>query len=252
MKLYETLDLGPKAVVALVGGGGKTSAMFRLAEEIPSKHSVLITTTTKIYIPSREEYHCFCTQAEGYNEEAVVKALKAGERPVLGSRRLYPEHKLDGVEEELLAGFFRQGQADYILVEADGSKGRPLKGHLDYEPVIPGITTCLLIVIGADVLGKQLDSQFVHRPEIVAGLTGQRPGTMVGPETIACLINHPWGILRTKPAGAETVAIINKIDCLKSLDEVYRTARLLLVGGRIRKVILSSIQSTNPVIDIIE
>ncbi|MGL5542642.1 MAG: hypothetical protein ACRDB2_04840, partial [Fusobacteriaceae bacterium] len=43
-------------VVSFTGGGGKTSLIFLLAEELSRKGRVLITTTTKIYIPSEEEY----------------------------------------------------------------------------------------------------------------------------------------------------------------------------------------------------
>lgn len=252
MKLYEALDLKQRAVAALVGGGGKTSIMYRLAEEIPASCRVLVTTTTKMFAPDRIGYPCFYTNEEGYKDEFLIKALQSGKRPVLASVRIKENNKLDGVKPQTLAALFKAGQVDFMLVEADGSKGRPLKGHLEYEPVIPEITTRLIIVIGADVLGRPLDSEYVHRPEIVAELTGQEMGTVVKPDTIARLIKHPGGILRTSPAAAENIAIINKIDCLGSLDEAYETARLLKKGSGISKVILCSMRSENPVADIIE
>ena len=46
MKLTEALDVADNEVVALVGGGGKTSAMFRLAREIATAGGNAITTTT--------------------------------------------------------------------------------------------------------------------------------------------------------------------------------------------------------------
>lgn len=250
MKLFEALNLGQRAVVALVGGGGKTSIMYHLAAEIPAPYRVLITTTTKIFAPDPGEYPCFYTNEEGYREETMVKALQSGKRPVLAAQRI--KNKLDGVNGDSLSALVKADQVDFILVEADGCKGRPLKGHLDHEPVIPGITTRLVIVIGADVLGKRLDADYVHRPEIVAELTGQRPGTIVTPDTIARLITHPRGIMRTTPSRAGKVAIINKIDSLNSLDEAYETARLLKQDSNISKVILCSIHSKNPVADIIE
>jgi probable selenium-dependent hydroxylase accessory protein YqeC len=251
MKLYQALNLGQRATVALVGGGGKTSIMYHLAEEIPAPYRVLITTTTKIAAPEPGRYPCFYTDREGY-EEALIKVLQSGQRPVLASQRIKKNNKFDGVKPSDLAALFKTGQVDFILVEADGSKGRPLKGHLDYEPVIPEITTRLIIVIGADVLGRPLDAEYVHRPEIAAELTGQEMGTIVKPETIARLIAHPRGILRTSPAQAKNIAVINKIDSLGTWDEVYETARLLKESKRLSKIILCSMHSENPVADIIE
>ena len=48
MKINEALRIGNKSVVAFVGAGGKTTAMFNLAREFnfPS----IITTTTKMGI----------------------------------------------------------------------------------------------------------------------------------------------------------------------------------------------------------
>lgn len=250
MKLADALGLGENGVVSIVGGGGKTSVMFRLAAELPSKYRVLITTTTKIYPPSREKHPCFCIKEKDFSKEDLICCLQAGERPVLGSE-ITPQHnKLNGVEPDFLAQLQGEGLVDFILIEADGSKGRPLKGHRALEPVIPAITTQLVIVIGADIFGKRLDSEYVHCPEIVADLTGQRLGTPIQPEIIARLITHPQGIMATSPPGAEKLVIINKMDCLQSQEPAYETARHLLHAG-ISKVILCSVQSPDPVIDII-
>ena len=248
MTLSEALDLGDNGVVSIVGGGGKTSIMFRLVAELPSQYRVLITTTTKIFLPS--QYPCFCIKETGFSKESLIRSLQVGERPVLGSEMILEKNKLNGVDPEFLARLQREGQVDFILIEADGSKGRPLKGHLASEPVIPEITTQLVIVIGADIFGKKLDSEYVHRPEIVADLTGQSLGTLIQPEMIARLITHPRGIMATSPPGAENLVIINKMDCLSSPVPAYETARHLIHAG-IPKVILCSAQSPDPVIDII-
>jgi hypothetical protein len=51
--LCRGLALGKNGVISLVGAGGKTSLMFRLAHELSaSGDTVLTTTTTKIYPPA--------------------------------------------------------------------------------------------------------------------------------------------------------------------------------------------------------
>ena len=47
--LIEALDLGPREHIAFGGGGGKTSLMFALAEELTGRNkTVLSSTTTKV------------------------------------------------------------------------------------------------------------------------------------------------------------------------------------------------------------
>jgi probable selenium-dependent hydroxylase accessory protein YqeC len=251
MKLYEALDFKQRALVAIVGGGGKTSLMYHLADEIPAPRKVLLTTTTKILAPGRKDYRCFFTDQEDY-QETLLRAIQTGTRAILASRKLQENNKLDGVKPETLSKLFLADQVDYILAEADGSKGRPLKGHLPHEPVIPPVTTHLVIMIGADGMGKHLDAEYVHRPEVAAELTGQKMGSVITPETIARLITHPQGIMRTSPPGAEKSVIINKIDCLGSLDDAYHTARLLLKCSDIKRVLLCSMHSKQPLADVIE
>jgi len=245
MKIYQALGLPQKGVVSLVGGGGKTTLMYRLADEIPAKHKVLITTTTKIFLPPAQ--HPLVLLDNGrLPERFFYPETSQKARPVVGSG-LLENNKLQGVSLEQVE--YLQSMADILLIEADGSKGRPLKGHLDFEPVISRATTHLIIVIGADILGKPLTDRYVHRPEIVAELTGRQLGSIIDAELIQGLINHPEGILRNCPPTATVVAFINKADIMEKLDEGLRLGRLLLCG-KIQKVIIGSARSDNPVLTI--
>src|SRR5688572_13667091 len=52
--LRAALALGEARIVAFTGGGGKTSALFRLAQEL-ADYRVLVTTTTRIWVPDPEQ-----------------------------------------------------------------------------------------------------------------------------------------------------------------------------------------------------
>jgi probable selenium-dependent hydroxylase accessory protein YqeC len=169
MNLFTSLDMIPGDIVSLVGGGGKTTSMFRLAREIPGKYKKLITTTTHIFIPPPEQSPCFVTSDADFAPPALFECMEAGQVPTLGSQRL-SNHKLKGLTLEQFDQLLGWGKIDFILNEADGSKRLPLKGHLDHEPVIPAATTLAVILVGADILGQTLDSEHVHRPEIAAEL----------------------------------------------------------------------------------
>ena len=60
--LIEALGLQAREVISLVGAGGKTTLMFRLAKELLlSGKRVVTTTTTKILEPTPEETNfSFC------------------------------------------------------------------------------------------------------------------------------------------------------------------------------------------------
>jgi len=99
---------------------------------------------------------------------------------VLGQREI-AGGKLLGIPEFWFSALRAAFPACTILVEADGAMGRWLKGHHVHEPVIPRETTLVVVVMGLGVIGKPLDSQYVHRPEVVAGSTGLSMGETIAP-----------------------------------------------------------------------
>lgn len=246
MKISEALSLQDREVVSFIGGGGKTTLMYRLAEEIPLHHPVMITTTTKIFMPPADRHPLVLFGKGKAAGKELAGFLQSGIRPVIGSE-LLEDDKLKGIDPEAIT--LLKNMAEFVLVEADGSRGHSLKGHLAHEPVIPPATSVLVIVAGADVIGKPLLPQYVHRPEVVSERTGREMGSSINVEMIARLITHPEGMLRSTPAGARVVAFINKID-LADPGEAYRLGRLLL-GEKIRKVVLSSATGADPVFDLI-
>ena len=52
-----------------------------------------------------------------------------------------------------------------LLIEADGSRQRPLKAPADMEPAIPEFIKTVVVVAGLPGLGKPLTEEFVHRPQ---------------------------------------------------------------------------------------
>ena len=56
MNISRAMGLQEREIISLVGGGGKTTLMFRLAGELALQRKVVVTTTTKIYRPSRTNF----------------------------------------------------------------------------------------------------------------------------------------------------------------------------------------------------
>ena len=157
--ISRALALGPREVVSLIGGGGKTTLLFSLARELGKEGPVLVTTTTKIFFPRGERVLRNPKARHPAGEKGYI---------VLGQR--VKEGKLWGVPPawiEALRDYF-----PYILVEADGSQGRPLKAHAPHEPVLPPSSSLVVILAGASALGRPFSDEYVHRSQLMAQVRG--------------------------------------------------------------------------------
>ena len=70
-RLFNSL-LGVKDgdVISIVGSGGKTSVMLRIAKGFSGKKA-LITTTTKIFVPDKSDYDFLCIGNESAQKAAA-------------------------------------------------------------------------------------------------------------------------------------------------------------------------------------
>ena len=171
-ELAGLLGVGP-GLTALIGGGGKTTAMYLLARELCRRGTVICCTSTRILPPPH------LPVLSGDSRAAVGQALAEAGCVCLGAPA--PEGKLGPPALDMAA---LPGLADYVLVEADGSRGLPLKAHLPHEPVIPACAAQTVLLAGASGFGRPI-REAVHRPERFCALTGLEPEDPVTPEALA-------------------------------------------------------------------
>uniref|UniRef100_A0A7C4ELX0 Putative selenium-dependent hydroxylase accessory protein YqeC n=1 Tax=Fundidesulfovibrio putealis TaxID=270496 RepID=A0A7C4ELX0_9BACT len=210
------LLLPGERVVALVGGGGKTSLMYALGRQLAGRGArVLVTTTTRIKAPARNLFLL------GSRPDAPPYTLLT-----VGTAVEPDSGKLVGVEPGDIPELMERFRADLVLVEADGAKGRPLKAPLAHEPVIPACADLVIGVLGLDALGQVVDGGTVFRMEAFCAVTGLVPGDVIGPDAYRALAEHPQGIFKGCPASARRVAFHNKADIGGALGRVYGSAQL--------------------------
>lgn len=203
------VELGKKEMICLVGAGGKTSTMFRLAKELSSEgRRVLVTTTTAIFYPERNQYDQIVVSD---SESLGMFDIRSGGITVFG-KSVSPEGKLLGANPEFIDAIFLKGIFDYIIVEGDGSKGKPIKAPAEYEPVIPLLTTKVLGLIGLDSIGKKICKEYVHRPEHFCKILGCHMGDVIDADMIIRLIVHEAGLFKAAPASAGRYVVLNKAD----------------------------------------
>lgn len=170
MKFCEALDL-PRGITAVIGSGGKTSLLMRLAEEVPGT-AILCTTT---HIVPFSGYPVL----ENPSPEALRRVLADSRVVCIGTPGQEGKLTAPRLPMETLAAL-----ADYVLVEADGSHQRPLKAHAPHEPVIPSGSRRVICVVGASGFGRPIQ-EAVHRPERFCALTGASAVDPAAPELAA-------------------------------------------------------------------
>jgi molybdenum cofactor cytidylyltransferase len=246
--LRAALGLGePPELVALVGGGGKTSLMFALAAELPGR--TVITTTTRIFAAQMKR-----APAIVYAEELspLPAALDEHGRCLVVGR--VEGDKAFGVDPDLPARLLARLEVDWVLVEADGSRMRPVKAPAGHEPVVPPETTLLVPVAGIDALEGPLD-QVAHRPErvreILDGDAAYAQGLVIEdhltPAGLARLLVHPEGGAKGAPPGARLVPFLNKIETEAQLAAAREAAAVALGEPRVARVVIGALHAEQPV-----
>lgn len=245
--LIKALEVQPGELICLVGGGGKTSLMFWLGRELAERYGrAITTTTTRILEPNSSQTPCLLVSSEEEELWTSMPSLLAKHgRVTLAARRL-PEGKLSGLPPEVVERLARALPGVPWVIEADGSRQKPLKAPNANEPVIPPSTSLVVAVVGLDVLEGRLSEENVFRPEIAARLLGASLGDPVVPEHVSGLLAHPEGILKGTPPDARTIAFLNKVDLPDGREKGEALARSILrwTPPPVKRVLLGSAAST--------
>lgn len=249
MTLVEALGIAGDDVVALVGGGGKTAAMFRLAREIAARGGQAITTTTTRIFAAQIALAPAHVTATEVTRDRILAAL-ASHRQVLVIGDADGTGKAAGISLDLFARLREWCPGICVVNEADGSRMRPLKAPADHEPVIPATTTLVVPVVGADVFGQSLDAEHVHRPERVSALSGTPIGEPITPEVVARVLAHPAGGGKNVPARARVVALINKVESPLDHELAREAAANLLRESTVEAVVLACVRREKPVLEV--
>jgi probable selenium-dependent hydroxylase accessory protein YqeC len=210
-------------LISLVGGGGKTTAMFALAKALKSLHNrVLVTTTTNIFYPEKNE--CDAVIVTEAPELEMFRGFSGATVTVLGGE-LVNERKLSGIDKGFIEKLHQEGLLDCILVECDGSKRKPIKASAHYEPVVPGNTTRTIGVIGLDAVGQPIDEEHVHRAELFCGVVGRRLGEPLDTQAVVELIVSPQGLFKGVPGSSPRHVLLNKADTAQRKDDAAAIVR---------------------------
>lgn len=166
-------------IIAVVGSGGKTTLLKKMAADLRRQgKSVFVTTTTHMFV----EEDTLLTddpdeiiqriQETGY----AMAGIPEGEKIKALSRKTF---------ESVCAN------ADVVLVEADGSRQLPIKYPSNTEPVIPEGAQQIVVVCGLNAIGQRA-KDVCHRLELVKSCLGIDDDTVITPAHIQKLITEGY------------------------------------------------------------
>ena len=246
MQLEHAFRISNTACVALTGSGGKSTALFQLARSLSGaeRRPVIVSATAHLHVDqikladlhwSGEKPNDFSPLKDNLHGVILVTG------PVDGDRT----KGLDDPTIHWLHEFCNQHTLP-MLIEADGSRQRPLKApsenvspELGSEPPIPDFVEMVAVVAGLTGLGKPLSGEFVHRPEFFARLSGLAMGETISSEALLLVLTHPEGGMKNIPAQARRLVLLNQADTAGLQAQAKALAGNLLIDYQ--SVIIASL-----------
>ncbi len=225
------------ACIAFTGAGGKTTALFHLANTLSKNSPVIVSASA----------HLGAWQVAFADIHLVADSPTAMENL---------DHTLKGIT--LITGGFDVGRTKPLdleslhwlyqyckshsiplLIEADGSRQKPLKAWAEHEPPVPAFVEQVVQVVGLSGLGKPLSEEIVHRPEIFSNISGLKPGEVISSDALTRVLIHQKGGLKNIPPDARKVILLNQADTPELQSIAHGMARSLL--SNFDSVIVSSL-----------
>ena len=236
LSLVQAFRASSPPYIAFIGSGGKTTAMFQLARQLPSP--VIITATSHLgtWQLGLADQHIVASNPD------PIEKLEHGLKGVILITGEVAADRTKPIGNDLMNWLhqFCGYHSIPLLVEADGSRGKPLKGWADHEPPIPDFVNLVVQVVGLTGLGKPLRAEYVQRPEIFSKLSGLGIGESITQAALIRVLIHSESGLRNIPANARRVALLNQADTQELQSAAQGMAGTLL--DTYDSVIVSSLE----------
>ena len=258
MNLRKALCLEDDGVISLVGAGGKTSLMFRLAKELSGdKETVLTTTTTKIMMPTQEQSPQVILAA---SPEAVLSSAR---RLLLKTPMSPPHPRILWRYPAKSPDFFRNISTGFGLQAFSVGYLWRRTGPPKSRSRLPRRTNLSCRYQAVSSSGSS-DSRFSENPWIKTGSSGLntmpgspvfRRGHPVTEASIAAAALHENGIFKDAPARARRILFLNGADYPEGQAAGRAVAAILLSTCKdppIERVVVGKPKETPPVIDIFD
>jgi len=223
--------------IAFTGAGGKTTALFQLAKALSKNSNVIVSASSHLgaWQVALADKHII---VESITELDNLEFQVQGVTLITGA---IEEDRAKPVDEATLHWLnqFCKKHSLSLLIEADGSRQKPLKTWAEHEPPIPAFLEHVVEVVGLSGIGKPLSDDVVHRAEIFSKLSDLQLGETITPEALIRVLTHPEGGQKNIPSKAKRSILLNQADT----DELQSTAHGMAIPllSNFHSVVISSL-----------
>ena len=240
--LEKLLNLRKKNIVTAVGSNGKTTFCLNLCKELKlKKKTVFLTTTVKI-LPINKKYGFVDItipnienedeekEREVFSEMEITSFLLNLEKNLNNSNNVYvlgiydsKIGKITSLSPELLENISEK--CDYMIIEGDGSKMKPLKGWKKTEPVYTKNTTKSVGILPINIIGNKINDVNIHRMEEFLEISKSQKNETLTLNHLYNLIVHKNGLFQY--ALGERILILNCAERNKDKENALNLAKML-------------------------
>jgi molybdenum cofactor cytidylyltransferase len=208
LSLAQALRVNSSPCVAFIGAGGKTTGMFQLARQLPSPVFITATSHLGTWQLGLADRHIIADTPD------PIEKLEHGLKGIILVTGEMDGDRTKPINNNLMNWLqqFCGYHSIPLLIEADGSRGKPLKAWAEHEPPIPAFVELVVQVVGLTGLGKPLSNGNVHRPEIFSNLSTLSISESITPDSLVRVLTHSEGGLKNIPANARRVVLLNQAD----------------------------------------
>ncbi len=197
------INLNKRELITIIGAGGKTSIMFDIANKLSKLNKkILITTTTKIYIPDRKDVYIYIGD--------IKNIPKVKGQIIVAGYKTIKDNKIKGYTKKEINEIYLKNIFDYIIVEGDGANRKSIKAPRENEPVVPQKTSLLIGVVGIDVYGSKICEENVFGLREFLKITNKKENELIDKESIINLITNKKGLFKYK--ANRNILVLNKVN----------------------------------------
>lgn len=224
-----------KNVISVVGAGGKTSTIKSLSRKFSENNSILISTTTKMSLPNKEDYDYLMIknstnkyilkdkndlQYELLENIDKLKGKITYYLPRINSNKNKFMHISENEIGELKEVF------DVIFLESDGAKGKTLKANKKKEPVISKYSAYTIAILDLSSVGLKINDDNIYNVKKFMKITDTNINDSVNLTHIYKIIMDKNGLF--KNSVGKKILILNKIRNNKSdMEKIAKIKRYL-------------------------
>jgi probable selenium-dependent hydroxylase accessory protein YqeC len=211
-QLSTFLNLKPSQCVSIMGAGGKSTLMNRLADELIVRgRTVVLSSTTNYHRPKTLQSDQILLTRETPDWPDKLEASARRWNRLLVLHHDLGEAMVKGIDVAAVRTIHDRIPDAIVIVKTDGARKRWFKAPNRSEPVIPPWSQLSITVVNCEILGQPLTEALVHRPERVSELTGVQLGDLITPQAVAMVLTHPDTYASKIPSGARRVIYISHV-----------------------------------------